>query len=100
MPSAIVTILGGLQVWAEVWFSKDYYGECDAGVDSLHWIKRRKGRAPAKGNEVSQKVYDRLDKDPYWQADVTEQASEILAAEYYDAQERKAEERRDELLFD
>lgn len=86
MPSGIVTVAGGLPLWAEVWFSgPDYFGEYDCGVDSLHWIRWRKGKAPAKGAEISQAVYDKIEKtDAYWQASVTEQVSEQLAYEQAD----------------
>lgn len=76
MPDCPVTILGGLPVIAEVWFSgPDYYGEYDAGVDGIYWQKRD----GSKGKEVSKAVYDRLHKIDYWDAYVTEQASEYLA---------------------
>lgn len=73
-----VTILGGLPVIADVWFSgPDYYGEYDCGVDALFW--QRANGAP--GKEVSQTIYDRCDqRDDYWQADVTEQANDWLGA--------------------
>ena len=79
MPEAQVSVLGGLPVIADVWFSgPDYFGEYDAGVNALYWAKRD----GTKGKEVSQKIYDKLDKrDPYWQADVTERVSEALAYE-------------------
>lgn len=82
MPEAQVSVLGGLPVIADVWFSgPDYFGEYDAGVNALYWAKRD----GTKGKEVSQKIYDKLDKrDPYWQADVTERASEALAYEEWE----------------
>jgi hypothetical protein len=82
MPEAQVSVLGGLPVIADVWFSgPDYYGEYDAGVNALYWEKRD----GTKGKEVSQKIYDKLDKrDPYWHADVTEQVSEALAYESWE----------------
>lgn len=71
-----VTVLGGLPVIADVWFSgPDYWGEYDAGVDGLYWQKRD----GSKGKELSQKVMDRIEKEQYWEADVTEQANEWLA---------------------
>ena len=88
MPDCPVTILGGLPVIAEVWFSgPDYYGEYDAGVDGIYWQKRD----GSKGKEVSKAIYDRLDKVAYWQAYITEQANEYLA---YSEQEEK-ESRKD-----
>ena len=82
MPEAQVSVLGGLPVIADVWFSgPDYFGEYDAGVNALYWT-RRDG---TKGKEVSQKIYDKLDKrDSYWQANVTEQVSEALAYEEWE----------------
>lgn len=82
MPEAQVSVLGGLPVIADVWFSgPDYFGEYDAGVNALYWAKRD----GTKGKEVSQKIYDNLDKrDPYWQADVTERVSEALAYEEWE----------------
>lgn len=80
MVDVAVTILGGLPVIADVWFSgPDYQGEYDSGVNAIYWLKTKHG---GKGNEVSQNVYDRLEKyDSYWQADVTERASDALAYE-------------------
>ena len=68
-----VSILGGLPVIADVWFSgPDYYGEYDAGVDTLYWQKSD----GAAGKEVSQTIYDRCHKfDEWWQASITEEAS-------------------------
>ena len=82
MPEAQVSVLGGLPVIADVWFSgPDYFGEYDAGVNALYWAKRD----GTKGKEVSQKIYDKLDKrDSYWQANVTEQVSEALAYEEWE----------------
>ena len=80
MAEAQVSILGGLPVIAVVTFTRGDGWEIDddAHVDHLYWVKRD----GAKGKEVSQKIYDKLDKrDPYWQADVTEQVSEALAYE-------------------
>lgn len=83
MPEAQVSVLGGLPVIADVWFSgPHYFGEYDAGVNALYWARRDGTR----GKEVSQKIYDKLDKrDPYWQADVTERASEALAYEEWES---------------
>ena len=70
------TILGGLPVVAEVWFSgPDHNGEYDSGVDGLYW-RRKDG---SRGKPVTQKVMDRLEKyDSCWQAGVTEQANDWL----------------------
>jgi hypothetical protein len=71
-----VTVLGGLPVIAEVWFSgPDYFGEYDAGVDSLSWQKHD----GSIGSPLSEKVMARIEKDPYWQAYVTEQANDWLS---------------------
>lgn len=68
-----VIIKGGLPVIAEVWFSgPDYYGEYDAGVDALYWRKR--DGTPAK--KLSPQIVDNL--EDYWEAYVTEQASDWL----------------------
>jgi hypothetical protein len=82
------TILGGLPVWACCWYTRGdgYSSDDDAGVDTLHW-KKADG---TKGKEVSQKIYDRLDKIDYWEADVTEQVFDYLA--YQDYQERGVSE--------
>lgn len=76
MPDCPVTILGGLPVIAEVWFSgPDYYGEYNAGVDGIYWQKRN----GLKGKLISKKIHDRLDKIDYWQSDVLDQANDYLA---------------------
>lgn len=71
-----VTIMGGLPVIADVWFSgPDYYGEYDCGVDCLYW---RKSDGTA-GKELPVRVLERLEKhDSFWEADITEQASDWL----------------------
>lgn len=84
MPEAPVTVLGGLPLIAEVWFTRGdgWCTDDDAGVDALYWRKRD----GSKGKEVSQKIYDRLEKaDTYWEASVTEQVSEHLAYEEWEA---------------
>lgn len=70
------TILGGLPVIADVWFSRGdgWMTDDDAGVNAIYWEKRD----GTCGKEVSAKVYARLDKTDYWQAYVTEQASDWL----------------------
>jgi hypothetical protein len=65
-------------VIAEVWFTRGdgWTTDDDAGVDALYWQKRD----GSKAKEVSQAVYDRLEKlDPYWEASVTEQVCDYLA---------------------
>jgi len=71
------TILGGLPVIANVWYTRGdgYITDDDAGVDEVFWRKRDGSR----GKEVSKAVYDRLEKyDKWWQAAVTEQANDWL----------------------
>lgn len=70
------TILGGLPVIANCWFSgPDYEGEYDSGADEIYWRKRD----GLPGKPVSEKVIARLEKyDSCWQADITEQASDWL----------------------
>jgi len=77
MPLAPCTILGGLPVIADVTFTRDYYGEHDAYVNELYWQVRGSLR---HGKPLSQKVMDRLDKIPYWEADVIEQVNDWLAS--------------------
>lgn len=75
MVLAPVTILGGLPVIASCWFSgPDHNGEYDCGVDEIYWQKRD-GTA---GKEISERVRDRLEKESYWDAYVTEQANDWL----------------------
>lgn len=78
MPLVHASILGGLPVVAEVWFSgPDYNGEYDSGCDALYWRKRD----GSKGKEVSAAVMDRLERyDSCWQASITEQANDWLGA--------------------
>ena len=79
MPEGPATVLGGLPVIAEVWFSgPDYFGEYDAGVDNLYWQKRDGSR----GKPLSDKVMERINKrDPYWESDVIEAVSDHLLYE-------------------
>lgn len=72
-----VTVLGGLPVIAEVWFSgPDYYGEYDCGCDGLYWAKRD----GTKGAPLSDVMMERVYKwHQWWEADVTEQASDWLS---------------------
>lgn len=69
------TVLGGLPVVAEVWFSgPDYEGEYDAGCDGLYWPKRDGTR----GAPLSEKVMARVEKESFWDAYVIEQANDWL----------------------
>lgn len=71
-------MLGGLPLWAECSFSRgDGWGDDDCSVDALYWLKRD----GTKGKEVSQKIIDRLDKDPCWESDVCLLVSEQAAYE-------------------
>lgn len=71
------TVLGGLPVIADVWFSgPDYQGEYDCGVNGLFWEKRD----GTVGAPLSQKIMDRIEKQDYWEAYITEQADEWLGA--------------------
>ncbi len=82
MPEGPCTILGGLPVIAEVWFTRGdgWTTDDDAGVDALYWIKRD----GTKGKPVPQSIYDRLEKkDPYWEGDVTLAVSEHLSYEAF-----------------
>ena len=72
------TVLGGLPLWAECWYSRGDGWTCydDAGVDSLHWLKRD----GTKGKEISQRMYDRIEKrDQYWEGHVIEQIDDYLS---------------------
>jgi len=99
MPFVQVTILGGLPVIAEVSFYRGdgWSTDDDARVDGLYW-RRANGK---RGKPVSEAIYAKLEKrNPCWDSDVIEQASEQLAAEAYEAAEYKAELRKDDLLFE
>jgi hypothetical protein len=81
MLSGPATILGGLPVIADVSFTRDYYGECDADVECLYWMKRD----GSKGKPIPEHMYDRL--PDYWQADVIESVSEHLAHEQWEREQ-------------
>lgn len=81
MPSGPATILGGLPVIAEVRFRRDYFGECDADVLGLYWMKRD-GTA---GKAIPEHMYDRM--PDYWEADVIEAVSEHLAYEQWEREQ-------------
>jgi len=71
------TVLGGLPVIADCWYSgPDYFGEYDCGCDGLFWAKRDGKR----GKPLSDTLMEKIEKrDPYWQANVTEQVSDYLS---------------------
>lgn len=77
MPEGPATVLGGLPVIAEVWFTRGdgWTTDDDAGVDCLYWQKRD----GTKGKPLSQKIMDRIEKEAYWECDVVEQVSDWLA---------------------
>lgn len=77
MPAAVVTVLGGLPVWAEVSFYRGdgWTTDDDAQVDGLYWL-RRDG---SKGAPLSSKMLDRLEKrDHFWECGVIEQVTDSL----------------------
>lgn len=69
-----VTVRGGLPVIADVWFLIDYYGEVDSGVNALYWQQRDGTR----GKELSKPLMDKITKESYWDAYITEQANDWL----------------------
>lgn len=70
-----VIILGGLPVMAECVWTKDYWGEYDAHVEAMYWIKRN----GTQGKEIPQSIIDRLERsDKYWESDVIQQAENYL----------------------
>lgn len=78
MPTVPVTILGGLPVLAECEWTTDYWGEHDAHVEALYWIKRD----GTQGKEIPQSIIDRLERsDKYWQCAVIEQAENYLSGD-------------------
>lgn len=92
MPEGHATVLGGLPVIAEVWFTRGdgWLTDDSAGVDCLYWAKRD----GTKGKPLSEKIMARIEKsDPYWQCDVIDRVSEQLA---YEAWERRHGEREKE----
>lgn len=84
MPEGPATVLGGLPVWAEVWFSRGdgWTTDDDAGVDQLYWLKRD----GTKGKPLSQKIMDRIEKEDYWECDVIDKVSDYLAHEQWIAE--------------
>lgn len=68
-------ILGGLPVYAKLYACRDYFGEVDVQVVSIHWVDK-------DGNprgEISQKVYDKAEEyDPYF-SDLIYQVDEHLS---------------------
>ncbi|WP_037500567.1 hypothetical protein [Sphingomonas jaspsi] len=86
MPSGPATILGGLPVIADVWFTRGdgWSTDDDAGVDTLYWMKRD----GSKGKPLPEHMYDRLEKsDPYWECGVTEAVFDHLAHEQWERQQ-------------
>jgi hypothetical protein len=82
MPEGPATVLGGLPVIAEVWWTRGdgWTTDDDAGVDEVFWRKRD----GSKGAPFSEKMMDKLDaKDPYWESNVIEQVSDHLAYQQY-----------------
>jgi hypothetical protein len=81
VPEGPATILGGLPVIAEVWYTRGdgWTTDDDAGVDKIYWQKRD----GSKGKEISQKIYDRLDKLDYWESDVCDAVFDHLAYEQH-----------------
>jgi hypothetical protein len=81
MPEGPATVLGGLPVIAEVWFTRGdgWMTDDDAGVDALYWRKKD----GTKGAPLSQKIMDRIKKENYWECDVIEAVSDYLAYEQY-----------------
>ncbi len=79
MPEGPGTILGGLPVIAVVWFSRGdgYTTDDDAGVGSIHWVKRD----GSKGKEIPVHVRDRAEVYDYAFCDLIEQVSDYLAHE-------------------
>lgn len=70
MLSGPATILGGLPVFAECWYTRGdgLTTDDDCGVEALYWLRRN----GTKGKELPQSIMDRLDKTPYWEAGVCE----------------------------
>lgn len=87
MPEGPATILGGLPVVAEVWFTRGdgWTTDDDAGVDALYWQKKD----GSKGKELPQSIWDRLDKIDYWECDVIDAVSDYLAYEQYQREHGK-----------
>lgn len=82
MPEGPATVLGGLPVIADVWFTHGdgWMTDDDAGVSTLYWQKRD----GTKGKEVPQSIYDRCEKhDAYWQVSVVEAVIDHLAYEQW-----------------
>lgn len=87
MAEGPATILGGLPVIAEVWYTRGdgWTTDDDAGVDCLYWQKRD----GTKGKPLPEHMYDRLaKKDPYWEVEVVDQVFDYLNYQHY---ERNAE---------
>ncbi len=77
--SGIVRVLGGLRAYAEVSWHRTFEGETEAEVQ-LFWLKRNN----SKGAPFSSRMLDRLEaRDPYWQINVEEQITDIIAWEQH-----------------
>lgn len=90
----IVSILGGLPVYAEIDWSRGdgYTVDDDAWVDALYWVKRD----GSQGNPVPESMYEKLEKhDPYWECEVTENVFEQLSFERYEAERQKIKDEKE-----
>lgn len=86
MPSGPASILGGLPVIADVWYTRGdgWTTDDDAGVDCLYWMKRD----GSKGKPLPEHMYDRLHKsDPYWECDVVEAVTDHLCYEQWEREQ-------------
>ncbi len=82
MAEGPATILGGLPVIAEVWFTRGdgWATDDDAGVTALYWVKKD----GTKGKEVPESIYERCAKaDDYWECDVIDAVSDHIAYEQW-----------------
>lgn len=79
MPSGPGSILGGLPVIADVWFSRGdgWMTDDDAGVDCIYWMKRD----GSKGKPIPQHLRDRAEAyDPYF-CNLIDQVTDYLIHE-------------------
>ncbi len=81
MPEGPATVLGGLPVIAEVWFTRGdgWMTDDDAGVDALYWMKRD----GTKGKPLSEKIMERIEKEEYWECDVIDKVTDHLMYEQH-----------------
>jgi len=90
----LVTVNGGLPVFAEISGSAD-----DWWVDSLHWVKRRKGKLPTPGAQLSEAAMNKLiARDSDWQCHVMEQVESQAIADQAAADEYRADQLKDEQM--